>query len=68
MAQPSPDRRTRKEMLEDLLKHIEKDFNTDKQKACKKLSDIERDGKYQELLSRHLDLYYQFIILQRDCT
>lgn len=66
MAQPSPDRRTRKEMLEDLLKDIEKDFNTDKQKACKRLSEI--DGKNQELLNRHLDLYNQYIILQRYCT
>ncbi|MGI8505098.1 MAG: hypothetical protein ACR2LR_28820 [Hassallia sp.] len=38
MSQPNRDRRTRKEMIQDLLTDIENDMKRDKQKACQTLA------------------------------
>ena len=66
MPQPNPDRRTRKEMIQDLLTEIEIDMEKDKQKACQTLFDLKNDPNNQRYLEGNI--FDKYISLEQRCN
>ena len=66
MSQLNPDRRTRKERIQDLLTEIENDMKTDKQKACQTLSDLQKNPDNHRYLQES-NIFDKYITLVQRC-